>query len=98
MAHLIGVDVGGTNTDLVYVDTETGELRVAKVPSTPANQADGLMHGIDNLGVPLKDVDLLIHGTTVATNAVIERKGARCGLITTKGFRDVLEMGRRDRR
>ena len=98
MAHLIGVDVGGTNTDFVYVDTETGELRVAKVPSTPANQADGLMHGIDNLGVPLKDVDLLIHGTTVATNAVIERKGARCGLITTKGFRDVLEMGRRDRR
>lgn len=98
MAHLIGVDVGGTNTDLVFVDTETNELRVAKVPSTPANQADGLMHGIDNLGVPLKDVDLLIHGTTVATNAVIERKGARCGLITTKGFRDVLEMGRRDRR
>ena len=98
MAHLIGVDVGGTNTDLVYVDTETGELRVAKVPSTPSNQADGLMHGIDILGVPLKDVDLLIHGTTVATNAVIERKGARCGLITTKGFRDVLEMGRRDRR
>ena len=62
MAHLIGVDVGGTNTDLVYVDTETGELRVAKVPSTPSNQADGLMHGIDILGVPLKDVDLLIHG------------------------------------
>ena len=98
MAHLIGVDVGGTNTDLVFVDTEAGELRVAKVPSTPANQADGLMHGINVLGMPLEDVELLIHGTTVATNAVIERKGARCGLITTKGFRDVLEMGRRDRR
>ncbi|MCY4499279.1 MAG: hydantoinase/oxoprolinase family protein [Rhodospirillaceae bacterium] len=98
MAHLIGVDVGGTNTDLVFVDTEAGELRVAKVPSTPSNQADGLMHGIDILDVPLKEIDLLIHGTTVATNAVIERKGARCGLITTKGFRDVLELGRRDRR
>ncbi len=98
MAHLIGVDVGGTNTDLVFVDTEAGELRLAKVPSTPTNQADGLMRGIDILGVPLNEVDLLIHGTTVATNAVIERKGARCGLITTRGFRDVLEMGRRDRR
>ena len=98
MAHLIGVDVGGTNTDLVFVDTEAGELRVAKVPSTPSNQADGLMHGIDILDVPLREIDLLIHGTTVATNAVIERKGARCGLITTKGFRDVLELGRRDRR
>ncbi len=98
MAHLIGVDVGGTNTDLVFVDTEAGELRVAKVPSTPSNQADGLMHGIDILDVPLQEIDLLIHGTTVATNAVIERKGARCGLITTKGFRDVLELGRRDRR
>jgi N-methylhydantoinase A len=98
MAHLIGVDVGGTNTDLVFVDTEAGELRVAKVPSTPSNQADGLMHGIDILGTSLEGVELLIHGTTVATNAVIERKGARCGLITTKGFRDVLEMGRRDRR
>jgi N-methylhydantoinase A len=98
MAHLIGVDVGGTNTDLVLLDTERGELRVAKVPSTPANQADGLMHGIDVLGAPLESIDLLVHGTTVATNAVIERKGARCGLITTKGFRDVLELGRRDRR
>ena len=98
MARLIGVDVGGTNTDLVFLDTDAGELRVAKVPSTPSNQADGLMRGIGILGVPLNEVDLLIHGTTVATNAVIERKGARCGLITTRGFRDVLEMGRRDRR
>jgi N-methylhydantoinase A len=98
MTRLIGVDVGGTNTDLVFVDTETGEMRVAKVPSTPSNQADGLMHGIEVLGVSLDSVDLLIHGTTVATNAVIERKGARCGLITTKGFRDILELGRRDRR
>ena len=98
MARLIGVDVGGTNTDLVFVDTDAHELRVSKVPSTPANQADGLMHGIDVLGISLENVDLLIHGTTVATNAVIERKGARCGLITTKGFRDVLELRRRDRR
>jgi N-methylhydantoinase A len=97
MTRVIGVDVGGTNTDLVFVDTDAAQLRVAKVPSTPANQADGLMHGIDALGIPLDRIDLLIHGTTIATNAVIERKGARCGLITTKGFRDVLELRRRDR-
>lgn len=97
MARLIGVDIGGTNTDLILVDTEAGRLQTAKVPTTAENQAEGLLQGIEALGTTPAEIDLLIHGTTVATNAVIERKGARCGLITTRGFRDVLELRRRDR-
>lgn len=97
MTRLIGVDIGGTNTDLIFVDQETGRFITAKVPTTASNQAEGLIEGIQALGIGLDEVDLLIHGTTVATNAAIERKGARCGLITTLGFRDVLELRRRDR-
>ncbi|MEJ0069050.1 MAG: hydantoinase/oxoprolinase family protein [Pseudomonadota bacterium] len=97
MPRLIGVDIGGTNTDLILVDTDAGRLVTAKVPTTAENQAEGLLQGIEALGTTPASVDLLIHGTTVATNAVIERKGARCGLITTAGFRDVLELRRRDR-
>lgn len=97
MAHIVGVDIGGTNTDLVYVDTVTGELRTAKVPTTSHDQAFGLMNGIEALGLNAKDITLITHGTTVATNATIERKGAKCGLLTTRGFRDVLELRRRDR-
>ena len=97
MTHLIGIDVGGTFTDVVLRDEVTGAMRVAKVPSTPADQSRGFMEGIDELGVEPATVALLIHGTTVATNAVIERKGVACVLATTKGFGDVLELGRRDR-
>lgn len=97
MTRLVGVDIGGTNTDMVLVDTETGELRTAKVPSTLQNQAIGLMNGLAALNVSADSVHLITHGTTVATNATIERKGARCGLVMTKGFRDVLELRRRDR-
>ncbi len=95
--RLIGVDIGGTNTDLIFIDQKSGRLITAKVPTTAGNQAEGLIDGVRALGVDLSEVDLLIHGTTVATNAAIERKGARCGLITTLGFRDVLELRRRDR-
>jgi N-methylhydantoinase A len=94
---LVGIDVGGTFTDVVVRDERTGAMRVAKVPSTPADQAQGFMEGLHEVGAPPEDVVLLIHGTTVATNAAIERKGARCLLVTTRGFRDVLELGRRDR-
>lgn len=97
MTGLIGVDIGGTNTDLIFVDRASRRLLTAKVPTTADNQADGLIEGMAALGVALDEVDLLIHGTTVATNAAIERKGARCGLIATAGFRDVLELRRRDR-
>lgn len=97
MRCFVGVDIGGTNTDLIFVDTKSARLEVAKVPTTAHDQAEGLIQGIQALGISASEIDLLIHGTTVATNAAIERKGARCGLITTQGFRDVLELRRRDR-
>jgi N-methylhydantoinase A len=92
-----GVDVGGTFTDLILVDPEAGRFCTAKVPSTTADQSLGMLDALERAGVPLPSLDALVHGTTVATNAVLERKGARCGLITTRGFRDVLELGRRTR-
>ena len=97
MAWQIGVDVGGTFTDLLALDPESGVFRVAKVPSTPEDQSVGFIAGLAALETDLAAVAALVHGTTVATNAVLERKGARCGLITTAGFRDVLELGRRTR-
>src|SRR3954447_19264070 len=93
----IGVDVGGTFTDLLALDPERGTFRVAKLPSTPEDQSVGFIAGLSVLEADLAAVAALVHGTTVATNAVLERKGARCGLITTAGFRDVLELGRRTR-
>ena len=92
MAWQIGVDVGGTFTDLLALDPEIGVFRVAKVASTPEDQSIGFIAGLSVLETDLAAVAALIHGTTVATNAVLERKGARCGLITTAGFRDVLEL------
>jgi len=97
MAQVVGVDVGGTFTDLFYLDEERGTVAVAKVPSTPRDQSVGLLAGLSALGIPIQNLTMIAHGTTVATNAVLERKGATCGLITTAGFRDVLELGRRDR-
>ncbi|MDH3230073.1 MAG: hydantoinase/oxoprolinase family protein [Alphaproteobacteria bacterium] len=94
--HIIGVDVGGTFTDLVLMD-EGGAPRVAKVPSTPKNQAFGVLAAIAETGVALAGVNSIVHGTTITTNALLERKLARVGLITTRGFRDVLELGRRTR-
>ena len=93
----LGVDVGGTFTDLLSLDLESGAFRVAKVPSTPDNQACGFMTGVEELALPLTDTETIVHGTTIATNAILERKGVRCGLITTQGFRDTLELGRRTR-
>src|SRR5271163_2753666 len=97
MAWQIGVDVGGTFTDLLALDPERGVFRVAKVLSTPEDQSIGFIAGLAELETDLAAVAALVHGTTVATNAVLERKGARCGLVTTAGFRDVLELGRRTR-
>ena len=92
-----GVDVGGTFTDLVIFDPESGAVRLAKVPTTLDNQAFGVLAALDQAGADLTQVDLIVHGTTTTTNAVLERKLARTGLITTEGFRDVLELGRRTR-
>ena len=94
---LIGVDVGGTFTDLVRLDQASGAVRLAKVASTPDNQAFGVMNAVAEARSDLSRVALVIHGTTTTTNAVLERKLSRTGLITTAGFRDVLELGRRTR-
>ena len=97
MSQIIGVDVGGTFTDLISFDTNTETVRIAKVLSTPENQAFGVMKALEIAEANLESVESLIHGTTVTTNALLERKISRVGLITTKGFRDVLELGRRTR-
>src|SRR5262252_5041884 len=94
---VLGVDVGGTFTDLVLLDEATGVVRTAKVPTTPRNQAEGVLASLAGASVAPGEISVLVHGTTTATNALIERKGARTGLITTRGFRDVLELGRRTR-
>ncbi len=94
---LIGVDVGGTFTDLVRLDQTSGAVRLAKVASTLDNQAFGVMNAVAEADSELSRVALVIHGTTTTTNAVLERKLSRTGLITTAGFRDVLELGRRTR-
>lgn len=92
-----GIDVGGTFTDLLFVDEGGHRFRVVKVPSTPDDQSRGMLSGLRDSGLAVEDLTALVHGTTVGTNAILERKGARCGLITTAGFRDVLELGRRTR-
>lgn len=94
---LLGVDVGGTFTDLLLFDPRTGAFRAVKTPTTPTDQAQGFMHGIEQLGVSIAGLTAVVHGTTIGTNAILERHGARLGLITTRGFRDVLELGRRTR-
>ena len=94
--RVAGIDVGGTFTDLLLQDAD-GSVRLAKVPTTAPNQADGVLAAIEAAKVHPAALDLIIHGTTATTNAVLERKLARVGLITTAGFRDVLELGRRTR-
>ncbi len=99
--YQIGIDVGGTFTDLVLLDTEQQTLRTHKVISTPDNPARAILHGLDELlgpGWQSKElVKSITHGSTVATNALLERKGARTALITTKGFRDIYKIGRQNR-
>jgi N-methylhydantoinase A len=94
VALRIGVDIGGTFTDLVALDEATGAVVNAKALSTPRALLDGVLHCVDQAGVRLEDCRLVIHGTTIGINALLEGKGARTGLVTTEGFRDVLEIGR----
>ncbi|CAO3409338.1 hydantoinase/oxoprolinase family protein [Azospirillum largimobile] len=94
---IVGVDVGGTFTDLFHYDEARGSFRTAKVPSNRGDEAVGFLAGLQSFG-PVAELGSIVHGTTVGTNALLERKGAKVGLITTAGFRDVLEMRRRDRR
>lgn len=99
MTRIAGVDVGGTFTDLVLVETDGDRRRVtfAKSPSTSDNQARGVMNALAAANADPAALDLIVHGTTVTTNALLERRIASVGLITTAGFRDVLELGRRTR-
>jgi N-methylhydantoinase A/oxoprolinase/acetone carboxylase beta subunit len=98
---VVGIDIGGTFTDLVCVLPD-GTLRLAKLRSTPSNPARAVLDAVNHLrdawGVDPASIGRFVHGTTVATNAVIERKGARIGFIASEGFRDLLEIGRGNRR
>ena len=97
--YRVGVDVGGTYTDLVAID-DAGRVTLSKEPSTPRDQSIGVMNGLGQvaklLGLTLEELlqqtERIVHGTTAATNALLERKGAKVGLLTTAGHRDVLEM------
>jgi N-methylhydantoinase A len=93
----VGIDVGGTFTDLTAIDGATGLVRVSKVPSDPRGEAAAVLAGLAALGIDSRDVRRLVHGTTVGTNAVLERRGARVAVLTTAGFRDLIEIGRTKR-
>jgi N-methylhydantoinase A len=94
---IVGIDVGGTFTDLTAVDEASGRVVVTKVPSRPRNEAAALLAGLEALDIASRDVRRLVHGTTVGTNAVLERRGARVAVLTTAGFRDLIEIGRTKR-
>ena len=101
MSYKLSVDVGGTFTDIVVFDDKAKKTYVTKVSSTPQDYSIGIEEGIQKISaayqIPVAEINYFIHGTTVATNALLERKGAKTALITTKGFRDVLEIGRQKR-
>src|SRR5690606_17711066 len=97
MGWIVGIDVGGTFTDLIGIEPARGEVALAKVPTTVDNQAFGVLAALERTGITLPQTDTIVHGTTTTTNALLERKVAKVGLITTKGFRDSLELGRRTR-
>lgn len=92
----LGIDTGGTFTDIVTIDAD-GKLELAKVPSSRPGDPDGILTGIQTALGSMHEIDLFIHGTTMATNALIEKRGARCALIGTEGFRDLLEIRRANR-
>ena len=95
--RMIGVDVGGTFTDVFVLNETDGTATVAKVPTTRPDQSGGFLEGIGREVDDLSEVSVVVHGTTAGTNALLERKGAKTGVICTEGLRDVLEMRRRDR-
>ncbi|QPC99758.1 hydantoinase/oxoprolinase family protein [Qipengyuania soli] len=98
MRYRLGVDVGGTFTDLLLFDNETGNFWRHKTPSTPHDSSEGILNGVTVItgeaGVDPGEIEFFLHGTTVATNAVLEGKGARVGLITTEGYRDIMQIAR----
>jgi len=98
---LLGFDIGGTFTDFVLVESLSGKIWFHKCLTTPIDPADGALNGIKTIlkkgEINLEEISLAIHGTTLATNALIEQRGAKTGLLTTKGFRDILQMGKEQR-
>ncbi|MCW1385122.1 hydantoinase/oxoprolinase family protein, partial [Novosphingobium sp. KCTC 2891] len=98
MGYRLGVDVGGTFTDLLLFDTDTGSFWRHKTPSTPHDSSEGILNGVTAIcaqaGIGAGAIDYFLHGTTVATNAVLEGKGARVGLVTTEGYRDIMQIAR----
>ena len=101
MTYRVGIDVGGTFTDFAAQDEGTGEVTIHKTLTTPQDPSTGVIQGLEQLlkrhGMQFDDVTHIVHGTTLASNTIIERKGEKAGLITTRGFRDVLELGRQKR-
>ena len=101
MGLRIGVDVGGTFTDLCMFDDRSHALHITKVPSVPSSPDQGVINGVERLLSETQsrpqDVEFFVHGTTIATNAIIEYRGAKVGLLVTEGFRDVLQIVRQDR-
>src|SRR6476646_7121673 len=99
--YRIGFDIGGTFTDFILLDTQRNEIRLHKCLTTPQDPSVGALEGLTELlqaaNVTLTDIGDVVHGTTLVTNALIERSGSRLGLITTSGFRDILEMGTEQR-
>jgi N-methylhydantoinase A len=96
-ATRVAVDIGGTFTDFVAFDTQSGRSRVGKVLSTPEEPADAVVAGLEQMGIDLSRVEFFVHGTTVGLNAVVEGKGDPVALVTTRGFRDILEIGLMDK-
>src|SRR4029453_8549254 len=95
--YIVAVDIGGTFSDLVCLDSETGEIRNAKVASTPPTFIDGVINALDKAGLDPAGMVVFKHGSTIATNAIIQRRGAKTALVTTEGFRDILGAARADR-
>lgn len=98
MSYRLGVDVGGTFTDLLLIDEQSGATFTAKVLSTPEDSSIGVLNGIaricDTNNIDAGKINRVMHGTTVATNAVLTGRGARVGLVTTRGYRQVLQVAR----
>ena len=99
--YRLGVDIGGTFTDFALIDEVTGKVSVNKTLTTPHDPSEAIMKGtkalLDSAGLSASQLDIIVQGATLATNALIERKGAKTGLITTEGFRDILELRRETR-
>ena len=93
----VGIDVGGTFTDLVLYDSATGRITLAKTPTTPADQSEGILAGIAEFEIDPARLVRIAHGTTVATNTALERSGARIAVLVTEGHRDILITGRGNR-